>query len=49
MVIIYNYDMQILNQQHTNASLLLVITVAMGMRQYGTKLIDLCVVFRASI
>ena len=49
MVIIYNYGMQILQQQKTNASHSLAISMAMAMRQYGTKRIDMCVVLGASI
>ncbi len=49
MVIIYNYGMQILHKQQTNASHLPAILVAMGMGQYGTERMNLCVVLRASI
>ena len=49
MIIIYDYGMQILQQQQTNASHLLAILVAMGMCQYGTERIGLFVVPRASI
>ena len=49
MVIIYDIGMQILQQQQINASHMLAILVAMAMRQYITKRINLCIVLRASI
>ena len=49
MVMIYNYGMQILQQQKTNASHSLASLVAMRMRQYSTERINPCVVLRASV
>ena len=49
MVIIYNYGMQILHKQQTNASHSLAISGAMWMHQYNTERINLFVVLRASI
>ena len=49
MVIIYNYGMQILWQSQAHAPHLLAISMAMEMRQYGTELIDLCIMLSASI
>ena len=49
MVIIYNYGMQLLRQQQTNASPVLAILVAMAMRQYSTEHINIFVVLVASI
>ena len=49
MVIIYNYGMHILVQSQGHAPHLLAISMAMVMRQYGTKCIDLCAVLSSSI
>ena len=49
MVIIDNYGMQILRQSQAHAPCLLVISMAMAMRQYGIERIDLCIVLSTSI